>query len=37
VLRGSVDNQQKKLDIERTAVQAAPGVPIDNQITVRRW
>ena len=37
VLRGTVENQQKKLEIERAAIQAAPGMPIENQITVRNW
>lgn len=37
VLRGTVENQQKKIEIERAAIQAAPGVPIDNQLTVRNW
>jgi sporulation protein YlmC with PRC-barrel domain len=37
VLRGSVQTQQQRADIERTAAQAAPGVRIDNEITVRGW
>lgn len=37
VLRGSVENQQKKAEIERAAQQAAPGMRIDNEITVRNW
>lgn len=37
VLRGTVESQQQKMEIERTAVQAASGVPVENQLTVRRW
>jgi hypothetical protein len=37
VLRGSVQTQQQRADIERTAAQAAPGARIDNEITVRGW
>lgn len=37
VLRGTVDNQQQKMAVERAATQAAPGTPIENQITVRNW
>lgn len=37
VLRGAVASEQQRTEIERTAQQAAPGVTIDNQITVRRW
>lgn len=36
ILRGTVDNEQKRADIERAAQQAAPGTPIDNKITVQR-
>ncbi len=35
VLRGAVDNQQKRAEIERAAQQAAPGVQIENQLLVR--
>jgi hypothetical protein len=35
VLLGNVQDQQRKLEIERAANQAAPGVRIDSQITVR--
>lgn len=35
VLRGAVDNEQKKNEIERAAQQAAPGVLIENQLMVR--
>lgn len=35
VLRGVVDNPQKRMDAERAAQQAAPGVPIENQLMVR--
>ena len=35
VLRGAVDNEQKRQDVERAAQQAAPGVPIVNQLMVR--
>lgn len=37
VLRGAVENHQKKADIERAAQQAAPGVRIDSEITIRNW
>lgn len=37
VLRGAVDSEQKKSEIEQAARQAAPGVRIDNQITVQSW
>ncbi|MEO5958519.1 MAG: PRC-barrel domain-containing protein [Opitutaceae bacterium] len=37
VLRGSVESEQKKAEIQRAALQAAPGLRIDNEITVRRW
>jgi hypothetical protein len=37
VLRGNVPSEQQRTEAERTAAQAAPGVQIDNQITVRRW
>jgi sporulation protein YlmC with PRC-barrel domain len=37
VLRGTVSTAQQRADLERTATQAAPGVRIDNQITVRGW
>lgn len=37
VLRGTVENQQKKSEVERMAQQAAPGVRIDSEITVRNW
>jgi sporulation protein YlmC with PRC-barrel domain len=35
VLRGTVDSQQKRMDLERAAQQAAPGVQIVNQLMVR--
>lgn len=35
VLRGAVDSEQKRADVERAAQQAAPGVPIVNQLMVR--
>lgn len=35
ILRGAVDNEQKKIEIERAAQQAAPGVQIENQLLVR--
>ena len=35
ILRGTVDNEQKKAEIERAAQQAAPGLPIDNKVTVK--
>lgn len=37
VLRGAVPNQQKKSELERAAAQAAPGVRIDSELTVRGW
>ncbi len=37
VLRGTVQNEQQKAQIQQAAAQAAPGVRIDNEITVRRW
>jgi hypothetical protein len=37
VLRGSVTSEQQKAEIQNTAQQAAPGVAIENQLTVRRW
>lgn len=37
VLRGSVPDEQKKVELERAAQQAAPGMRIDNEIVVRRW
>lgn len=37
VLRGSVENEQKKNEIEAAARQAAPGTRIDSELTVRRW
>lgn len=37
VLRGSVENQQKKAELERAAQQAAAGVRVDSEITVRGW
>lgn len=36
VLRGTVDSDMKRVDAERAALQAAPGVRIENQIEVRR-
>ena len=35
ILRGSVENAQKKAEAERAAQQAAPGIQIENQLTVR--
>lgn len=35
VMRGTVENEQKKAEAERAAQQAAPGMRIENQITVR--
>jgi sporulation protein YlmC with PRC-barrel domain len=35
ILRGSVENEQKKAEAERAAQQAAPGIQIENQLTVR--
>lgn len=38
VLRGTVENEQQKTEAHRAAIQAAPGVRVDNEITVRsRW
>lgn len=37
VLRGTVESQQKKAELERAAQQAAPGVRIDSELTVRNW
>jgi hypothetical protein len=37
VLRGTVDSEQKKSEIEQAARQAAPGVRVDSQITVQTW
>lgn len=37
VLQGSVENEQKKAQVEHAARQAAQGVRIDNQLTVRSW
>jgi sporulation protein YlmC with PRC-barrel domain len=36
VLRGTVQTQRQRDEIERTAAAAAPGATIDNQIAVRR-
>jgi sporulation protein YlmC with PRC-barrel domain len=35
VLRGTVENEQKKAEVERAAQQAAPGMQIENQLGVR--
>jgi hypothetical protein len=35
VLRGTVESEQKKAEVERAARAAAPGVRIDSEITVR--
>lgn len=35
VLRGAVDSEQKRVEVERTAQQAAPGVRVENQLMVR--
>jgi sporulation protein YlmC with PRC-barrel domain len=35
VLRGAVDSEQKRAEVERTAQQAAPGVRVENQLMVR--
>lgn len=35
ILRGTVDNEQKRAEVERAAQQAAPGLPIDNKVTVK--
>lgn len=35
VLRGVVENEQKRADVERAAQQAAPGMRIENQLMVR--
>jgi hypothetical protein len=37
VLRGTVESDQKKAEVERAASQAAPGMRIDSELTVRRW
>lgn len=37
VLRGTVQNEQQKAQIQQAANQAAPGVRIDNEITIRGW
>ncbi|MDO8544340.1 MAG: BON domain-containing protein [Opitutaceae bacterium] len=37
VLQGSVPSEQKKNEIEQAARQAAPGVRIDSNLTVRQW
>lgn len=37
VLRGSVESEQKKNEIENAARQAAPGIRIDSELNVRRW
>lgn len=37
VLRGTVESEQKKTEIENAARQAAPGVRVDSELTVRRW
>ena len=36
ILRGSVDSEQKRADVERAVQQAAPGLPIDNKLTVTK-
>ena len=36
ILRGLVDNDQERGNIERLAQRAAPGMRIENQIAVRR-
>ena len=36
LLRGTVDSEQKRSEAERAAVQAAPGMRVENQIDVRR-
>lgn len=36
VLRGTVDSDNKRIDAERAAVYAAPGMRVENQIEVRR-
>lgn len=35
VLRGTVENEQRKQEVQQAAQQAAPGVRIDNEITVQ--
>jgi sporulation protein YlmC with PRC-barrel domain len=35
ILRGTVDSEQKRAEVERAVQQAAPGMPIDNKVTVQ--
>jgi hypothetical protein len=37
VLRGTVENNAKKAEIEQAARQAAAGVQVDSELTVRGW
>ena len=37
ILRGIVQNEQQRANAERAAQQAAPGVRIENQLSVRNW
>lgn len=37
VLRGSVENNEKKAEIEQAARQAAPGLRVDSELTVKGW